>query len=152
MSDGTLFVALGGMPGIIALAQAWHHNVMADELVSHAFHHGIHPHHIERLAAYWGEAWGGPPQYSAHYGTESSMVRIHSGNGVHAEMDARALACFDRAMIDIGISDARLRSTLHDYFAWMMHNPLAAYPTNATAVPAELRIPRWSWQGLDTRE
>lgn len=152
MPDTTLFVALGGLPGITALAHAWHRNVMADEVVSHAFHHGFHPHHLERLAAYWSEAWGGPPLYSTQYGTESTMVRIHSGNGVHADMDARALACFDHAMSDIGISDARLRTTLHDYFAWVMCTALAAYPTSADAVPAGLPIPHWSWQGLDTRK
>jgi hemoglobin len=30
---------------------------MADEIVAHAFSHGFHPQHSERLAAYWGEAW-----------------------------------------------------------------------------------------------
>jgi hemoglobin len=27
--------------------------VMVDEVVSHAFSHGFHPEHTERLAAYW---------------------------------------------------------------------------------------------------
>ncbi len=39
---------------------AWHDRVMADEIVSHAFSHGFHPQHTERLAAYWAEALGGP--------------------------------------------------------------------------------------------
>jgi hemoglobin len=29
---------------------------MADEIVSHAFSHGFHPQHSERLAAYGAEA------------------------------------------------------------------------------------------------
>jgi hypothetical protein len=37
---------------------AWHSRVMADELVSHAFSHGFHPQHSERLAASWAEALG----------------------------------------------------------------------------------------------
>ena len=37
--------------------------------------------HTERLAAYWVEALGGPPIYSQRYGDETSVVRIHSGNG-----------------------------------------------------------------------
>ena len=28
---------------------------MADEVVSHAFSHGLHPEHTARLAAYWAE-------------------------------------------------------------------------------------------------
>jgi hemoglobin len=34
------------------LAGAWHRRVMADEVVGHAFSHGFHPQHVERLAAY----------------------------------------------------------------------------------------------------
>lgn len=148
MSDTTLFAALGGTTGITALAQAWHHNVMADEVVSHAFQHGFHPQHIERLATYWCEAWGGPPLYTTQYGNESSMVRIHSGNGLHPEMDERAIACFDQAMVDIGIYDVRLSTTLHNYFAWVTHTALAAYPTSAETVPSGLHVPHWSWEGL----
>lgn len=69
------------------LAQAWHVRVMTDEEVSHAFSHGFHPQHSERLAAYWAEALGGPRAYSDVLGDETSVVRIHSGNGVHDEMD-----------------------------------------------------------------
>jgi len=75
---------------------------MADEIVSHAFSHGFHPQHTERLAAYWAEALGGPTTYSDTYGNETSVVRIHSGNGPHEEMDRRAIACFDQALEDVG--------------------------------------------------
>jgi hemoglobin len=34
------------------LVNAWHTRVMADEVVSHAFSHGFHPEHSQRLAAY----------------------------------------------------------------------------------------------------
>jgi hemoglobin len=97
------------------LASAWHTRVLEDEVVSHAFSHGFHPQHTERLAAYWAEALGGPTTYSERYGDESSVVRIHSGNGPHEEMDQRAIACFDRALEDIGLaSDERLWRVLHD--------------------------------------
>ena len=79
---------------------------MADEIVSHAFSHGFHPQHNERLAAYWAEALGGPARYSGSYGDETSVVRIHSGNGPHEEMDRRAIACFDQAMDDAGLEPA----------------------------------------------
>src|SRR6516225_208991 len=56
--------AAGGMDGLRRLAAAWHRRVMADDVVSHAFSHGFHPQHTERLAAYWAEALGGPAVYS----------------------------------------------------------------------------------------
>lgn len=57
----TVFEAIGGAEGVLRLASAWHTRVMADAIVAHAFSHGFHPQHMDRLAAYWGEAWGGPP-------------------------------------------------------------------------------------------
>ena len=98
----SLFEAAGGDEGLLRLAGAWHARVMADEVVSHAFSHGFHPQHNQRLAAYWAQALGGPTTYSDKFGDETSVVRIHSGNGPHEEMDARAVACFDQALEEIG--------------------------------------------------
>jgi hemoglobin len=145
----TVFEAVGGSDGLVRLAGAWHARVMADEVVSHAFSHGFHPDHTERLAAYWAEALGGPSTYSATYGDETSVVRIHSGNGPHDDMDRRAIACFDRALADVGLADDdRLRQVLHDYFAWATTTTMARYHRSADDVPDGLHIPRWHWDGL----
>ena len=85
---------------------------MADEVVSHAFSHGYRADHSERLAAYWAEALGGPPLYTGVFGDETAVVRMHSGNGPHEEMDRRAIACFDQALVDVGLDDAHPRGAL----------------------------------------
>ena len=145
----TVYEAAGGIGGLRRLADAWHTRVMADEEVSHAFSHGYRPDHSERLAAYWAEALGGPPLYSDAYGDETSVVRIHSGNGAHEEMDRRAIACFDQALADTGLAtDERLGHVLHDYFAWATTTTMARYHRSADDVPDGLAIPRWSWDGL----
>jgi hemoglobin len=147
----TVFQAAGGMDGLCRLAAAWHRRVMADEVVSHAFSHGFHPQHTERLAAYWAEALGGPSAYSDSYGSETTVVKIHSGNGEHDEMDRRAIACFDQALADIGLAlDSVLGKVLHDYFAWATTTTMARYHKSADDVPDGLSIPRWSWDGLQT--
>ncbi len=143
----TVYEAAGGDQGMVRLAHAWHARVMADEVVSHAFSHGFHPDHGQRLAAYWAEALGGPTTFSEHYGDETSVVRLHSGNGPHDEMDRRAIACFDDALDDIGFGD-EIRQVLHDYFAWATSTTMARYHRSADDVPEGLRIPRWSWEGL----
>ena len=146
--DRSVFDAAGGMDGLRRLAHAWHARVMADEVVSHAFSHGFHPQHTERLAAYWAEALGGPMAYSGSYGDETSVVRIHSGNGLHEEMDRRAIACFDDALVDVGLdADDRLRQTLHNYFAWATTTSMARYHESADDVPDGLGVPHWSWEG-----
>jgi hemoglobin len=92
----TLYAALGGTDGVLRLAEAWHQRVLADEIVAHAFSHGFHPQHTERLAAYWDEAWGGPT------------------------------------------------------IAWATNTSMSRYHDDAADVPNGLRIPRWSWDGLQT--
>jgi hemoglobin len=123
---------------------------MVDEVVGHAFSHGFHPQHTERLAAYWAEALGGPTTFSDNYGDETSVVRMHSGNGPHEEMDRRAIACFDQALDDVGMGDnSPLRQVLYDYFAWATTTTMARYPQSADDVPRALGIPHWSWDGLE---
>jgi hemoglobin len=145
----TVYEAAGGTDGLRRLASAWHARVMADEVVSHAFSHGFRPDHNERLAAYWAEALGGPAGYTGSYGDETSVVQIHSGNGSHEEMDQRAIACFDQALADAGLTgDGQLCQVLHDYFAWAATTAMARYHRSADDVPAGLVLPRWSWDGL----
>jgi hemoglobin len=147
----TIYEAAGGWDGVLKLASAWHKRVLEDEVVSHAFSHGFHPQHTERLAAYWAEALGGPTIYSDRYGDETSVVRTHSGNGSHEEMDQRAIACFDQALEDVGLAtNERLRRVLHDYFAWATTITMNRYHNSADDVPNGLLIPKWSWHGLVT--
>jgi len=147
----TIYEAIGGNEGLVRLASAWHERVMQDEVVSHAFSHGFHPQHTERLAAYWAEALGGPKLYTGRFGSETSVVRMHSGNGAHEEMDQRAIACFDQALEDIGLTrDQRLSRVLHDYFAWATTTTMARYHHSADDVPDGMVIPKWSWDGLVT--
>jgi hemoglobin len=146
----TVYEAAGGSAGLLRLAEAWHARVLADEVVSHAFSHGYHSQHSERLAAYWAEALGGPAEYSGRYGDETSVVRIHSGNGPHEEMDQRAIACFDQALEDAGLTGEPLRQVLHEYFTWATTTTMARYHGSADEVPDNLTMPHWSWDGLQS--
>ena len=143
----TIYEAAGGRQAILDLAHAWHTRCLADPIVSHAFSHGFHPQHTERLAAYWAEALGGPPEYTESMGNESIVVRMHSGNGEHREMDERAEACFAQAHDDIGLSgDPRLRSTLIAYFHWA-NQTMSSHPLQSDPIPDGLALARWSWEG-----
>lgn len=123
--------------------------VMADEVASHAFSHGFHPDHGERLAAYWAEALGDPTKYSSALGDKTAVVRIHSGNGPHEEMDRRAIVCFDQALTDAGLSDDDpVRRVLYDYFDWATTTTMSRYHRSADDVPDGLPIPHWAWDGL----
>ena len=143
----TVFEAAGGRAGLQALARAWHTRVVADPVVSHAFEHGFRDDHVERLAAYWAEALGGPATYSTDYGTETDVVRMHSGDGEHDEMNRNAVGCFAGALVDVGL-DGEVGRALLEYFTWSTWGPMNAFPDSADAIPEGAPVPRWSWNGL----
>ena len=59
-------------------------------------------------------------------------MRIHSGNCPHEEMDRRAIACFDQALLEAGLADDKwLRQVLHDYFAWATTTTMSRYHSSA---------------------
>ncbi|PUA79397.1 oxidoreductase [Nocardioides currus] len=145
--DETLFTAAGGSDGLVALAHAWHERCLADPVVSHAFSHpGQHPQHTERLAAYWVEALGGPAAYTDGLGaTHSHVLRLHSGNGEHDDMDRRAVDCFVAAMDDVGLPGDVRRPLLEWWTA--MVAVMSSHPDSADDVPDGLPLPRWTRDG-----
>ncbi|ACZ30420.1 NUDIX hydrolase [Xylanimonas cellulosilytica DSM 15894] len=143
----TIYDAMGGMPAVAALARAWHARVLDDPVVAHAFERRMHPQHDERLAAYWAEQLGGPATFTASMASHASVVAVHSGNGPHEEMDARAVACFELALDDAAIpDDDRLRNTLTLWFAWAMQVLNHEHET-PEEVPVDLPMPTWTWDG-----
>ena len=143
-----MYDAAGGREGLLTLARAWHVRCLADPVVSHAFSHGYREDHSERLAAYWAEALGGPTEFTDTMADESHVLRLHSGNGPHEEMDRRALEAFVLALDDAELpADPRLRQVLTDYFAWGI-GYMGQYHHSEDDVPSGLSVPRWSWGGL----
>jgi hemoglobin len=146
----TVHEAAGGDAGLLALARAWHERCLADPVASHPFDRGgLHPQHVERLAAYWAEALGGPSTFTDTMNDEADVLRIHAGNGEHRELDERAVACFDAALADVGLTQEPLRRVLHDYFAWSTDR-MGMHPDSPDTVADDERLPHWDWDGLVT--
>lgn len=103
-SETSIYSQVGGFDTILALTRRWHELCLQDPEAAHPFEHGLHPQHDERLAAYLAEAFGGPKLYTAGYGDESSMQKIHSCNGVHIELDEACISQFNKAIKDVGIT------------------------------------------------
>lgn len=147
--EPTIYEAMGGADALLALAEAWHRRCLADPILAHPFEGEIHPQHTERLAAYWSEQLGGPATYTESLGDYSHVVRVHSGNGPHEQMDGRAVAAFVLALDDVGIpTDPRLRFQLIAWFTWAtaMLNHRWAMPDE---VPSDLPLPSWDWDGTE---
>ena len=102
----SLYDQVGGFDALLKLTHRWHALCLEHPVAAHPFEHGLHPHHSERLAAYLAQALGGPALYAAGYGDETSVQRLHAGNGVHVDLDEACLALFDQALTDTGIEPA----------------------------------------------
>ncbi|MHB8635752.1 MAG: truncated hemoglobin [Fimbriimonadaceae bacterium] len=100
---GSLYEEMGGFDKILALTRRWHELCLLNPDAAHPFEHDLHPHHDLRLAAYLAEAFGGPALYSAGYGDETYVQRLHACNGEHIELDEACLAEFDRSLHDLGV-------------------------------------------------
>jgi hemoglobin len=149
MSRPSIFDFAGGEPAFLRLAQAHHRRCLEDPVLEHPFSHGVNPEHVERLAGYWGEVFGGPARFSKDWGGHSAMLGIHANQGAEMnELGERFVRCFVRAADDAELpGDAEFRAVLRAYMEWAVAEVLAYSPRDAR-VPPELPVPHWSWDGL----
>jgi hemoglobin len=144
----TLYEFAGGEPAFLALARAHHVRCLADPELNHPFSHpDQHPRHVERLAAYWAEVLGGPPDYTRACGDHAWILHLHSGNGDMSDLGRRFVDCFVAAMDDAGLpADPEFRTAMRDYMVWAVADVLAH--DDRDSVPAAAPLPCWSWDGL----
>jgi hemoglobin len=143
----SIYEFVGGSDAFFALATALNARCIADPVLNHPFDQpGHHPEHLQRLAGYLGEVFGGPTSYSA-LGGHSAMLNIHAGTGADDEFAERFLACFDQAVDDAGFpDDPELRRVLHKYMAWAT-SEVNEYSPLGVSAPDDLAMPQWSWNG-----
>jgi len=139
----------GGEQAFLALAAATHERCLADPELNHPFSHHVSPRHIENLAAYWAEVFGGPPSYSTNLGGHSGMLTIHAGEGAPEEMGDRFEACFIQAMDDADLpDDGEFRRAMQEYMHWATREVNSYAPAGARVDPDQ-PMPHWSWEGLE---
>lgn len=144
----SMFEFAGGVAAFRALAAAHHERCLQDPVLNHPFSHPGHPDHVERLAGYWAEVFGGPPYYSESCGGHSAMLLIHAESGAEDDLGTRFVDCFVRAADDARLPpDPDFRAALRAYMEWAVQVVLDYSPVGV-AVPANLATPRWSWDGL----
>jgi hemoglobin len=145
MTRPSLYEFAGGDPAFRALAAAHHARCLADPVLNHPFSHGFHPEHVQRLANYWAEVFGGPARYP---GGHSTMLGIHARQGAESDLGDRFAACFAGAADDAGLpADAEFRAALRAYMDWAVAEVMSYSPADSR-VPDALPVPRWSWNGL----
>jgi hemoglobin len=144
-----MYELAGGEPAFLALAAAHHKRCLEDPVLNHPFSHPGHPEHVQRLASYWADVFGGPPSYSQSCGGHSAMLSLHAGTGADDDLGDRFVECFVRAADDAGLpADPEFRRGLRSYMEWAVSEVLSYSPHGAT-VPSGVPVPHWSWDGLE---
>jgi len=147
MSRSSIYEFAGGDEAFLKLAAAHHERCLADPELNHPFSHGYNPAHVENLAFYWAEVFGGPARYSESHGGQSAMLEIHARQGTGEDWDQRFVACFMQAADDAGLpDDLEFRNALRTYMEWATKE-VKAYAPPDSQVPKDLPTPRWSWNG-----
>ena len=148
MDRPSLFEFAGGEGAFLALAAAFHERCLQDPVLKHPFSHTGDPHHVEHLAAYWGEVFGGPPTYSQSHGGHSGMLVVHAGHGGEPAFEPRFVACVMQAADDAGLPpDPEFRAAFRSYMEWSVKE-VVSYAPPGSEVPEALPTPRWTWSGL----
>ena len=149
MARPSIYEFAGGEAAFRALADAHHQRCLEDPELNHPFSHPGKPDHLERLAGYWAEVFGGPPRYSEEWGGQTAMLEVHAAQGSGEDFGPLFVACFVRAADDAGLpEDPDFRGALRAYMEWAVTEVLAYSPHGST-VPAGLTVPRWGWDGLE---
>lgn len=146
MTRPSIYDFAGGAPAVLALAAAMHERCLQDPELNHPFSHSS-PGHVERLADYWAEVFGGPAKYSRSHGDHSSVLGIHAGEGAGEDLGARFVACFRQALDDAQLpDDPEFRSVLQSYIE-SATSEVILYSPHGSKVPAGLPVPHWGWNG-----
>lgn len=113
----TLYEDLGGGPALRRLSDAFYERVLADELLAPVFAN-FTPTHVERVAIWLGEIFGGPADFTARLGGHQALLNVHLGLGIREEHRQRWLELMQAAIEEVLADRTDLHKTLMAYFDW----------------------------------
>ncbi|WP_454850570.1 group II truncated hemoglobin [Promicromonospora soli] len=146
--EPTLYESLGGMPALRRLSDAFYERVLADELLAPVFAN-FSPRHVEHVAVWLAEVFGGPEEFTTALGGHQSLLRGHLGLGIRDEHRQRWLELMSAAVDDTFPDATELHAPLMSYFEW---GTAIAQEVSQDAVGTDLGdpgpTPRWGREGL----
>jgi hemoglobin len=144
MGRPSIYEYAGGEQAFLALAGRHHELCLADPELNHPFSHtDNHDSHIQRLAAYWGQVFGGPANYPDGH---SAMLALHAGNQIPPGWNQLFLNCFLQAADETGIPED-VKPSFKAYMEYAL-DEIDGYAAKGSVVPPNLPTPRWDWDGL----
>ncbi len=141
----TLFEWAGGFPALLRLTRRFYETHVPEEPLLAELFGRMSPDHPERVAAWLGQVFGGPPAYSDRYGGYERMISQHLDKGITEQQRALWLALLMRSADDVGLpADPEFRAAFSAYLEW---GSRIAVENSKPGVhpPPKMPVPRWWW-------
>jgi hemoglobin len=97
MSEPTIFEHLGGADALRRLADAQYRRCLSDPVLIPVFGTQARPGHVEHLAAWLGEVFGGPDSYTRELGGHAALLRHHANLAITEGQRERFVEIFLQA-------------------------------------------------------
>jgi hemoglobin len=145
---GSLSEAVGGVEVLRRLSNSFYDEVLADPVLAPVFADFTRTH-IEHVAIWLDEVFGGPEAFTRDLGGHQALLRSHLGLGITEEQRVRWMELMARAVDKELPDDGTLRQQVMAYFDWgtRIARDVSADP-EGTDLGDPGPTPRWSWDGL----
>ena len=141
----TLFEWAGGLPALLRVTRIFYSKYVPEDPLIGPLFANMSPDHPERVAAWLGEVFGGPKNYSEQYGGYTRMISQHLGKGLTEAQRARWVSLMCRSADESGLpQDAEFRAAFVAYLEWGSRLALENSQPGAKP-PAHMPMPRWWW-------
>lgn len=142
----TLFEHAGGQPAIRRFIEIFYASVLADPVLVPLFGAG-RPEHVEHLAAFDCESFGGPDDFSQKMGGFAHLIDVHRGLRIEDEQRQRFVDLYLAAADAAGLpGDEPFRQALREHVEFGSH---VAMQNSHARTDDELHpireVPMWTW-------
>ena len=143
--EPTLFEWAGGFPALLRVTRIFYSKYVPEDPLIGPLFANMSPDHPERVAAWLGEVFGGPKNYSDQYGGYTRMVSQHLSKGLTEAQRARWVSLICQSADEAGLpADPEFRAAFVSYIEW--GSRLALENSQAGAKPPmHMPMPRWWW-------
>lgn len=144
MTTPTLLEWMGGPPRLRELTTVFYARVSQDPVLAPVFA-GMSAAHVEHVAEFIAEVFGGPKTYSERRGGHPAMIRKHVGRALTEPQRQRWMSLLLECADEVGVpSDPEFRSAFVAYIEWGTR--LAVINSQPGAeVSGEAPMPAWGW-------
>jgi CDGSH-type Zn-finger protein len=143
--EPTVFEWAGGFPALTRMTKIFYSKYVPEDPLIGPLFANMSPDHPERVAAWLGEVFGGPKNYSHEYGGYARMLSQHLGKGLTEAQRARWVSLICRSADEAGLpADAEFRAAFVSYLEWGSRLALENSQPGA-GPPVHMPVPQWGW-------